>query len=438
MATLALAAVGAAVGGYIAPGVVAFGMTGASIGWTVGAVAGNMLFAPRTRQSGPRLADLSTTSSTYGVSLPTVWGTAKIAGNIIWSLPLNEQASTTRTGKGGGGSYYTTYTYTGTFAVAICEGEVTEITRIWANGKLIYDIRIDADASMVGPSTDLAAVMTVYKGDETQLPSEVIERTEGVGNVPAYRGVAYVVFDDLPLADYGNALPNLEFEVIVDGTSEVPVLIREYANVDGDLMPATSARLIGDTILLGHTSDAETPDYLSQLRTVVNADADEELVPPFALTARLPQDYVAANYQSFQIRNDPYVRVTNVYQEDEDGDMIASTQRAYFHYLDSYGQITGFLSNLWSNGTPGPYVSLTINDYKYIYQAPIPYGSELNRDILLARLRMPMTEDEAESPAVQILYVPDGMVYNGNGINDHVGTPNIAADEELRRIVIGG
>jgi hypothetical protein len=37
-----------------------------------------------------------------------------------------------------------------------------------------------------------------------------------VGNVPAYRGTAYVVIWGLQLADYGNRLPNLEFLVEAD------------------------------------------------------------------------------------------------------------------------------------------------------------------------------------------------------------------------------
>ena len=31
---------------------------------------------------------------------------------------------------------------------------------------------------------------------------------------PAYRGVAYVVFEDLALGDYGNRVPQFTFEVI--------------------------------------------------------------------------------------------------------------------------------------------------------------------------------------------------------------------------------
>jgi hypothetical protein len=204
MAVLALAAAGAAIGGVVAPGVIAFGMTGAAIGWTIGAAAGNLLFAPRSRAQGPRLQDLNVTSSTFGVTLPTCWGTMRTAGNVIWARPLTEHVHTERTGKGGGGSTYTSYTYSATFAVAICEGEITALTRIWANNKLIYDIRADGDPSMVGASDEVAKIMQVFAGTESQLPSSIIENYDGAGNVPAYRGTGYVVFENFPLADYGN------------------------------------------------------------------------------------------------------------------------------------------------------------------------------------------------------------------------------------------
>ena len=35
----------------------------------------------------------------------------------------------------------------------------------------------------------------------------------GAANTPAYRGTAYVVFEELPLGNYGNRLPQLSFEV---------------------------------------------------------------------------------------------------------------------------------------------------------------------------------------------------------------------------------
>jgi len=46
------------------------------------------------------------------------------------------------------------------------------------------------------------------------LPDPKIEAVEGAGLAPAYRGTAYVVFENLQVADYGNRVPQFTFEVI--------------------------------------------------------------------------------------------------------------------------------------------------------------------------------------------------------------------------------
>ena len=93
----------------------------------------------------------------------------------------------------------TEYSYFASFAVAITEGPIGGIGRIWADGKA-FDVP--------------GAILRVHKGGEDQLPDPHIEALEGAGNAPAYRGTAYVVFEELPLERFGNRLPQLSFEVI--------------------------------------------------------------------------------------------------------------------------------------------------------------------------------------------------------------------------------
>jgi hypothetical protein len=92
----------------------------------------------------------------------------------------------------------TTYSYTATLAIAVCEGEITRINRVWADSKLL-------DLSQ--------GAYRIYKGSETQLPDPLIESYQGVGATPAYRGLAYVVIEDFPLGSFGNRIPNFTFEV---------------------------------------------------------------------------------------------------------------------------------------------------------------------------------------------------------------------------------
>ena len=46
------------------------------------------------------------------------------------------------------------------------------------------------------------------------MPDPKIEAVEGSGNAPAYRGIAYVVLEDLPLGQFGNRIPQFSFEVL--------------------------------------------------------------------------------------------------------------------------------------------------------------------------------------------------------------------------------
>jgi hypothetical protein len=54
---------------------------------------------------------------------------------------------------------------------------------------------------------------TIYPGDELQMPDPLIQASESVAATPAYRGLGYFVYDKLPLASFGNRIPNLRAEV---------------------------------------------------------------------------------------------------------------------------------------------------------------------------------------------------------------------------------
>lgn len=202
MATLVLQTAGQALGGAVA------GPIGAAIGQAAGGIAGSIvdqaLFGPPPRRvEGPRLNDLHVTGSTEGAPVPVMWGRARMAGQLIWATPFEEQI-THRSQGGGKGSLsrptanFTEYAYFANVAIALCEGPIDRIGRIWADGKEINPASL---------------VWRLYQGSEDQQPDSLIEAIEGTGNAPAYRGVAYLVFEHMPLAQFGNRLPQLSFEV---------------------------------------------------------------------------------------------------------------------------------------------------------------------------------------------------------------------------------
>jgi len=172
--------------------------------------------APDTQ--GPRLSDLKLQNSNYGGMLPILYGSRRMSGNVIWQTDLQEHSH--KSG-GKGGPTNTTYTYSASFAIALCEGEIASIEKVWADGRLVFN-RTE--------STDDFTFVTYY-GTADQTADPTMEALEGVGNVPGYRGVAYVVFTDLDLSEFGNRIPNLEFLVTTLEPESGPI-VKIAANYD--------------------------------------------------------------------------------------------------------------------------------------------------------------------------------------------------------------
>lgn len=210
MAQLVIAAAGAAIGGAIAPGVVALGLTGSAIGWGVGSVIG-AAFGPKQRSFGPRLDDLKVTGTEYGQAIPWIAGHPRLPGQIWWASERREISTTTEVGKGGGSSY-TTYTYVVDVLYGLADVEAAGVSRIWLNGKLIWSSLADATTETLETSatTDQWSRLTVYTGDAAQMPDPTYEAA--VTDAPAYRGRLTVFIEGLQLGSSGS-LPNLTFEV---------------------------------------------------------------------------------------------------------------------------------------------------------------------------------------------------------------------------------
>ena len=202
MSTLVLSSAGAAVGGL-------FGPVGSLLGQVAGAALGgaidNALFGNGSAaKDGPRLGNLDVMSSSEGAPIPRVYGRVRLAGQVIWATQLEEVETAIEPAGGGKGMGAPVesggnYTYFANFAVGLCEGVIGRVARVWADGKPL----------------DLDGInYRVYRGAEDQPPDWLIVAKEGAGNAPAYRGLAYVVFERLPLENFGNRIPQLSFEVV--------------------------------------------------------------------------------------------------------------------------------------------------------------------------------------------------------------------------------
>ncbi len=205
MATLVLSTIGNALGGPV----------GGAIGALIGQSIDQQLLGPAR---GPRLGDLAVQTSSYGTQIPRIYGTMRVAGTVIWATDMVESSQTT----GAKGQPDVTYSYSVSIAVALSSRPVATIKRIWADGKLLRGENGDFKVS---------TTFRFYGGSEDQQIDPLIGSIEEIANTPAYRGTAVAIFEDLELADYGNRIPFLTFEIVADDEApSVGVILEDASN----------------------------------------------------------------------------------------------------------------------------------------------------------------------------------------------------------------
>lgn len=232
MATLLLTAVGTAIGGPI----------GGALGALIGRQVDNGIVGAGSVK-GPRLKELTVQTSSYGTALALHFGRVRTAGTVIWSTELIEHEE--RSGGGKGRPAVTSFTYSASFAVAVSSRPIQGIGRIWADGNLLRGTDGDLKA---------AGTLRIHNGYGDQSVDPLLAQAEGASTSPGYRGCAYVVFEDLQLADFGNRLPSLTFEVIADADGA------PLADLIGEILPGSdcgqiSTRFSGFTVDQGTAAD---------------------------------------------------------------------------------------------------------------------------------------------------------------------------------------
>lgn len=226
-----------------------------SFGLTVALSAAQMAMTMTRKIEGPRLTDLKVSVADFGTPLNYFYGIRRFQGNpIIFAEDIIEIKKKKKT-KGG---KYNDYTYYCTWAVVIADHEIDAVTRIWFDKHLVYD------ATGPGPITpfdfgDFNSVarkrlqnssptaidhIRIYLGTEDQEPDPrmlaTVEAKHGAGSCPAYLGVSYILFEDVPLEKVGNRIPQISVEAISNAAPNYP-----YESIEGQ--PAGLARLWGFT-----------------------------------------------------------------------------------------------------------------------------------------------------------------------------------------------
>ena len=169
-----------------------------SLGLSVGNII--KIFKNNSEDVSTELKDIALQTSTYNKIIPEVFGQVRLAGNIIWCSEIKKTSvyHPQKTTKSGSQSAYTEYFVRCSFAVAICKGTVDEIKNIYADDEPLnlatYNIKI-------------------YKGNDTQIADPTMQSYLGA-DIPAFRGLCYVVFNDFPMEEFNNRIPNFTFDVV--------------------------------------------------------------------------------------------------------------------------------------------------------------------------------------------------------------------------------
>lgn len=223
MATVILSAVGTYFGGPI----------GSAVGAAIGQQIDRAIIGGGKAREGPRIKELDIQTSSYGTQIPAIFGAMRVAGTVIWSTDLIE----TRSKNGGGKNRPATinYSYSASFAVALSSRPLARIGRIWADGNLLRGAADDFKSE---------TIFRFHNGHADQAMDTLLSSAETSGQCPAHRGLAYAVFEDFQLADFGNRIPSLTFELF-ERESPVPLMDIASAVSAGAITGESAATLTG-------------------------------------------------------------------------------------------------------------------------------------------------------------------------------------------------
>lgn len=239
-----------------------------SLAVTAALTAANMAITASQTIEGPRLEDLSVTVADYGTPLPYVYGIRRVEAPCFYAERIRERKKRRKT-KGG---KYNDYTYFGTWASLACDHPISGVRKIWFDRHLVYSSVGGEETFPLADDYELASALRIYTGGEDQEPDDrmlaTIEARDGPGTCPAYRGVSYVFFEDIPLEKIGNRLPQVSIEVA--SAAGAP----EYVEFEFDLPDALTNWGLGwDDVEIGGGDGPYMEDITDPMSVVLSPDS---------------------------------------------------------------------------------------------------------------------------------------------------------------------
>lgn len=276
-------------------------------------------------QDGPKLDNLDAAGGEYGIPMPRAYGANyRLTGIFIAQANIKETKHTVGSGAlpiiagaiGGAATGFEIggpvgaavgavvggllgfaspkqhyYTYSDTFALLLCDrvGEqpIEGVSKLWANGKLIFNsahgagpsTTLDSNGKLIKavyPANRFFGGLTVYGGSTSQTVDPTLSSL--LGETSAYPFVAYIVVKDLQLAAFGNSVPPIEaLTQIATGQSlaDVAEIIASAAGIDPERNLSTSALAAMPVLGAGVTSESNCWDALRPMLPAFAVDCKE-------------------------------------------------------------------------------------------------------------------------------------------------------------------
>jgi hypothetical protein len=153
---------------------------------------------------------LSSSDPTWGQVIPQSFGTRRVNGAPIWVSPVRRVAEHDFTGAVDFAVAF------GTTARPTDDTRLVQLTKLFANGKLVYDATAGTPTAMPG------ITVTFYPGSLNAQPDPTIKAAMGAGT-PAIRGM-YLCrsFGIIPLFHSDTALPSVRAELVDSPAFDAP------------------------------------------------------------------------------------------------------------------------------------------------------------------------------------------------------------------------
>lgn len=283
----------------------------------------NYLVGRLTAQDGPRLDNLSAAGGEYGVGMPRLFGSnVRLAGVFIAQDDIKETKHKVEdyseiVGAVGGAVQgfmiagpvgaivggiaggllgaaapdQVYYTYSDTFALLLADrtndDPIEGVTKLWAAGKLIFNSAestvssqtLDGDGKLIRRKyrkNRFFKSLTIYGGHSDQTVDSVL--AANVDEDGAYPFSAYIVIEDLQLAQFGNSVPTTEALVAVKANQSLAAAAEAMCAAAGiDTEHDMSSTALADSVVRGYALTADTScwDALKPLLPVFGVDCAE-------------------------------------------------------------------------------------------------------------------------------------------------------------------